>query len=72
MSGCSICNDSPATDWAESFPIGNGRVGAMVRELPLREIICFNYDLLWRGSFSGPYYRAGRDRSLRRQEENMR
>ncbi|MGI6172271.1 MAG: glycosyl hydrolase family 95 catalytic domain-containing protein [Christensenellales bacterium] len=63
MSECAFVADSPAADWAESFPVGNGRVGAMVRGQPLREIICLNHDLLWRGSFSGPHYRTGRDKA---------
>lgn len=51
----------PAANWAESYPLGNGRIGAMVRGNTADEIISFNHDLLWRGCYEGPYYRTARD-----------
>ena len=57
-----IIDRQPAGDWAEGFPLGNGRIGAMVMGSPLQEKISLNHDLLWRESYSGPYYRTGQDR----------
>ncbi|MGC4190752.1 MAG: glycoside hydrolase family 95 protein [Thermomicrobiales bacterium] len=42
-------NDSPATDWLAAFPIGNGRLGAMIFGQPGRERIALNHESLWRG-----------------------
>lgn len=41
--------DSPATRWVEGLPIGNGRLGAMVRGGTEREIVSLNEDTLWSG-----------------------
>lgn len=41
--------DSPATRWVEGLPIGNGRLGAMVRGGTDREIVSLNEDTLWSG-----------------------
>ncbi len=56
-----IYDDCPSSDWADCFPLGNGRIGAMVRGGADSEIISFNHDLLWRAAYSGPYYRTHRD-----------
>ena len=50
---------APAADWAECFPLGNGRIGAMVRGAPAAEIVSFNHDLLWRACCDGPGIEAG-------------
>lgn len=43
---------APASDWLEAFPIGNGRLGAMVFGRPSDERIQVNEDTIWAG---GPY-----------------
>jgi alpha-L-fucosidase 2 len=43
---------APASDWLEAFPIGNGRLGAMVFGRPAAERIQVNEDTIWAG---GPY-----------------
>jgi alpha-L-fucosidase 2 len=37
-----------AAEWAEGYPLGNGRLGAMVLGDPLRERVSLNHDRLWR------------------------
>lgn len=39
----------PAADFLEAFPLGNGRLGAMVPGLPEYERIALNHENLWRG-----------------------
>ncbi|WP_433909071.1 glycoside hydrolase family 95 protein [Sphingomonas yabuuchiae] len=41
--------DTPATRWVEGLPLGNGRLGAMVRGGTEREVISLNEDSLWSG-----------------------
>ncbi|OVE84414.1 glycoside hydrolase family 95 protein [Natronolimnobius baerhuensis] len=41
--------DAPAAEWLEAFPLGNGRLGAMVFGRPGSERIQFNADTLWAG-----------------------
>lgn len=41
--------NEPAEYWQEGFPIGNGRLGAMVYGRPDKEIIKINEDTLWSG-----------------------
>ena len=43
---------SPAADWNEALPIGNGRLGAMVYGNPKNENIQLNENTLWAG---GPH-----------------
>jgi alpha-L-fucosidase 2 len=43
-----IASTRPAEEWAEGYPIGNGRIGGMVLGHPLHERIALNHDLLWR------------------------
>ncbi|MGB3328077.1 MAG: glycoside hydrolase N-terminal domain-containing protein [Thermomicrobiales bacterium] len=43
-------NDTPAAEWLAAFPIGNGRLGAMVFGQPQRERIALNHESLWRGT----------------------
>ena len=39
----------PAADFLEAFPLGNGRLGAMVPGAPEYERIALNHENLWRG-----------------------
>lgn len=43
-------NDTPAAEWLAAFPVGNGRIGAMVFGRPDRERIALNHESLWRGT----------------------
>lgn len=47
-SGDIIWSDKPSTDWADGYPLGNGRLGAMVLGRIHEERISLNHDLLWR------------------------
>ncbi|MCK4591101.1 MAG: glycoside hydrolase family 95 protein, partial [Candidatus Latescibacteria bacterium] len=38
----------PAEEWAEGYPIGNGRLGGMILGDPLRDRVALNHDRLWR------------------------
>lgn len=40
----------PASCWLEGFPLGNGRIGAMLHGVPEKEVIQLNEDTLWSGS----------------------
>ena len=44
---------NPASSWLEGFPLGNGRIGAMVHGTPDHEVLQLNEDTLWSGS---PYF----------------
>lgn len=45
---------NPASCWLEGFPLGNGRIGAMVHGTPDHEVLQLNEDTLWSGSpYSG-------------------
>ncbi len=41
--------DRPAQYWEEAFPVGNGRIGAMVYGNPIEEELQLNEDTLWQG-----------------------
>ncbi|MBN1553620.1 MAG: glycoside hydrolase N-terminal domain-containing protein [Phycisphaerae bacterium] len=43
-----IWSASPTTEWNEGYPIGNGRLGAMILGDPLAERVALNHDRLWR------------------------
>jgi alpha-L-fucosidase 2 len=43
-----IWSERPARLWAEGYPVGNGRLGAMVLGDPARERVALNHDRLWR------------------------
>ena len=45
----SIYFNTPASDWNEALPLGNGRLGAMVYGTPYTECICLNEDSVWYG-----------------------
>lgn len=58
MSGRSIRKEifhRPAAVWHEGFPIGNGRMGAVVYGDPRREILAVNEDTLWSGYPGGSW-----------------
>ena len=40
---------SPARNWLQCLPIGNGHIGAMLGYDPAHEVICLNDDTLWSG-----------------------
>ena len=44
-----IVFDTPAKDWNEALPVGNGRLGGMVFGLPFTERIQLNEDSVWSG-----------------------
>ena len=53
---CSILEyDTPATQWSESLPVGNGRLGAMVYGRTETELLQLNEDSVWYG---GPQERT--------------
>lgn len=58
--GChSLICDAPAENFNEAFPIGNGRIGAMVYGQNQRETISLNDDTLWAGHLpKGPNPKA--------------
>lgn len=42
---------SPAADWNEALPVGNGRMGAMIFGSPEAELLQLNEDSLWSGGY---------------------
>jgi len=46
-----ICSKTPAQNWTQAFPVGNGRLGAMVWGNPAHEIIQLNEESVWSSSF---------------------
>ncbi len=50
MSDHSLWFDTPATEWIEGLPIGNGRTGAMVLSEPGAELLQLNDSTAWSGS----------------------
>jgi alpha-L-fucosidase 2 len=47
-----IWSCKPAGEWAEGYPIANGRIGAMVLGRIMNDRIGLNHDLLWRRFWS--------------------
>ena len=45
-----IWYDSPAKEWTEALPIGNGRIGGMIYGDPTQERIQLNEETMWGGS----------------------
>ena len=41
---------SPAKQWVEALPVGNGRLGAIVYGDPCKEVIQLNENTVWAGS----------------------
>lgn len=56
-----IYNQKPASDWAEGYPLGNGRLGAMVVGDIQSDRIALNHDLLWRRYIQYKHYGTFRD-----------
>jgi alpha-L-fucosidase 2 len=46
-----IIFNSPASNWEEALPLGNGRLGAMIFGSPDRERIQLNEDSIWSGAY---------------------
>jgi len=51
---------NPATDWNSAFPVGNGRLGAMIYGNTGHEVIQLNEESVW----SGPYKNRNNTQSL--------
>lgn len=60
-SGNIIWSDKPAPEWAESYPVGNGRIGGMVFGRIQNERIALNHDLLWRQFWAYQKHRTAED-----------
>ena len=58
----------PAASWHEGFPIGNGRMGAVVYGDYKREILAVNEDTLWSGYPSETWPGFSREASARAAE----
>ncbi len=56
-----ISSVRPAADWAEGYPLGNGRLGAMVVGGVSADRIALNHDLLWRRYIAYKPYGTRRD-----------
>ncbi len=50
--------NTPAAQWVEALPLGNGKIGAMVYGIPGQEMIALNETSLWAGS---PYNNDNRE-----------
>ena len=53
-----IWDDKAAVEWEEAFPIGNGRIGAMIFGSPGSEHLQLNEESIWYG---GPVNRLNPD-----------
>ena len=53
MNSNCIWSDKQTYDWAEGYPIGNGRLGGMVLGHPLHDRVSLNHDRLWRRFWKG-------------------
>ncbi|MBN1437193.1 MAG: glycoside hydrolase family 95 protein [Sedimentisphaerales bacterium] len=49
-----IFSDAPADIYAEGYPIGNGRLAAMISGDPLKDRVALNHDRLWRRYWKYP------------------
>ncbi len=63
--------ESPAADWFEALPLGNGRLGAMVFGDVTEEHIQLNEESLWAGSPENPYPDNVREHYARFQQLNL-
>ena len=43
--------ETPAANWDEALPVGNGRLGGMIFGKPDDELIQLNEDSIWSGGF---------------------
>lgn len=48
MNSQALSYNTPAAEWIEGLPVGNGSLGAMIFGEPGNEIITLNHDQLWR------------------------
>ncbi|MCM1253844.1 MAG: glycoside hydrolase family 95 protein [Clostridium sp.] len=53
-----LWDDKPAVEWEEAFPIGNGKIGAMIFGAPASEHLQLNEESIWYG---GPVDRLNPD-----------
>ncbi|MEK7720300.1 MAG: glycoside hydrolase family 95 protein, partial [Bacteroidota bacterium] len=60
-SGDIIWSTKPAKEWAEGYPVGNGRLGGMVLGGVQHERISVNHDLLWRQFWSYQEHKTASD-----------
>ena len=60
-SGNIIWSEKPASEWAEGYPVGNGRLGGMVLGEVRQERISVNHDLLWRQFWSYQDHKTASD-----------
>ena len=51
----------PAEEWAEGYPLGNGRLAAMVLGDPFHERVALNHDRLWRRYWAFEPRKTGAD-----------
>lgn len=56
-----IRDDKPASEWALTYPLGSGRLGACVFGGAVRETVCLNHDLLWRNYMKSQTYGTAAD-----------
>ena len=55
---CKLLFDKPAENWEQYLPLGNGRLGCMIKAAPCNEIIQLNEEGIWSG---GPQNRLNPD-----------
>ena len=60
-SGNIIWLDKPASEWADGYPVGSGRLGGMVLGRVPHERISVNHDLLWRQFWSYQDHKTASD-----------
>ena len=60
-SGNIIWSEKPASEWAEGYPVGNGRLAGMVLGAVQHERISVNHDLLWRQFWSYQEHKTASD-----------
>ena len=46
---CKMLFDKPAEKWEQYLPLGNGRLGCMVKTAPCNEILQLNEEGIWSG-----------------------
>lgn len=61
-----IRSEAPADSWAEGYPIGNGRLAAMVLGGSARDRVALNHDRLWRRYWRFEPRKTGTDISAMR------
>jgi alpha-L-fucosidase 2 len=62
---------TPAADWFDALPLGNGRLGAMVFGDPNEEHLQLNEESLWAGCPEDPYPENVREHYARFQQLNL-